>query len=102
MSDGQYDNEKRGVLFRNNPAAGGTMHPQAPAYKGQATVEGVEYWLSSWLETSKSGQKYMSLKFEKKEPRPDSVYSQNAQANIAVAQVSPKQAAPAAEDDFPF
>jgi len=43
----------------------------------------------------------MSLKLEKKEPRPGSVYSQDAQANIAVAQISPKQPAPA-EDDFPF
>ena len=98
-----YDNTNTGILTPNDKGE----NLKRPDLKGSINIDGVEYWASCWIQIGRegsklAGQKYMSLKFEKKEPRPDSVYSQNAQANIAVAQMSPKQAAPAAEDDFPF
>jgi len=97
-----YDNTNTGILTVNDKGD----NPARPDRKGSINVEGVEYWVSGWIKdgregTKLEGQKYMSLKLEKKEPRPGSVYSQDAQANIAVAQISPKQPAPA-EDDFPF
>ena len=55
MSD--YDNEKKGVLFKNEKKQKETD----PLYTGSITIEGVEYWLSSWVNTSKNGKSYMSL-----------------------------------------
>ena len=68
----EYSNEKRGVLFRNDKKD----NKNAPDYKGQAEVEGVEYWLSAWIKTPKSGgDKFMSISFQPKEQqnhdRPD-------------------------------
>ena len=58
------DNELKGVLFKNDRKET-TSHPD---YKGTATINGVEYWLSSWINTSKSdGKKYMALSFQPKE-----------------------------------
>ena len=63
----QYDNEMRGVLFRNDKKEKDT-HPD---YKGNATVSGVEFWLSAWVKTKKDGSgKYMSLSFQKKDVQP--------------------------------
>jgi uncharacterized protein (DUF736 family) len=41
-------------------------------------VEGTDYWVSSWINTSKSGQKYMSLKLKAKEPRADAAPATSA------------------------
>ena len=60
-----YDNNQRGVLFRNNDKR---PDKKDPDYRGNATVEGVEYWLDAWLNTNKTdGSKYMALKFKAKE-----------------------------------
>lgn len=58
-----YDNELKGVLFKNNKKE----KEQHPDYKGQATIEGKEYWVSSWINTNKEGNKYMALNFQLKE-----------------------------------
>jgi len=52
-----YDNSNSGVLFKNDDKSS-EKHPD---YKGSLNVNGVDYWLSSWLKTSKAGAKYMSL-----------------------------------------
>jgi hypothetical protein len=51
-----------GVLFAN---AGRTKDTQ-PNAKGSALIDGVEYWVSAWTNTSSKGVKYQSLKFERK------------------------------------
>jgi len=58
-----YDNELRGVLFANKDRKT-EKHPNA---KGEATIDGVEYWVAAWTQTSKNGAKYQSLKFERKD-----------------------------------
>jgi uncharacterized protein (DUF736 family) len=59
-----YDNEKRGVLFRNEKKS--EKHPD---YSGSATIEGVEYFMDAWLKESESGRKFMSFSFKAKQKR---------------------------------
>jgi len=61
MSD--YDNTNSGALFKNDKDG----NEKSPDYKGSINVNGVEFWLSSWLKVSKKGQKYMSLSVQPKE-----------------------------------
>lgn len=57
MTDQQYDDELRGVLFKNDRKA----TERDPDYKGEAQVRGEKFWLSAWIRESKSGRKYMAL-----------------------------------------
>lgn len=52
-----------GSLFKNDKKES-ENHPD---YKGNALIDGIEYWVSSWVNTSKDGKKYMSLKFNAKD-----------------------------------
>lgn len=61
MSD--YDNNLRGALFKNDRKES----DNSPDYKGSCEVDGVEYWISSWLKKDKNGKTYMSLSFTAKE-----------------------------------
>jgi len=64
----QYDNSNSGVLFKNinKDKPGGNR--KWPDYKGQAEVNGVQYWISSYInESKKDGSKFMSLKFTRKD-----------------------------------
>jgi hypothetical protein len=67
-----YDNSNSGVLFKNDRKEKST-HPD---YKGTASIDGQEYWLSAWIKTAgpqarNPGQKFLSLAFDVKEtPRP--------------------------------
>jgi hypothetical protein len=56
------DNTNRGVLFRNNDKA----DPKHADYKGNANVNGTEFWLDAWINESKDGVKYMKLSFKPK------------------------------------
>lgn len=38
-----------------------------PNAKGSALIDGVAYWVSAWTNEAKDGQKYQSLKFERKD-----------------------------------
>jgi hypothetical protein len=55
-----YDNEKRGVLFKNNRKE----KDSHPDYNGTITIEGVEYYLSAWVKEGKNG-KFFSLSIGK-------------------------------------
>lgn len=74
----EYDNTNSGGLWRNEKKA----TDKHPDYTGQINVDGVEYWLSAWLKTSKKGAKFMSLavkpKEEQAEPRPAASYGREA------------------------
>ena len=61
MSD--FDNTNRGVLFKNDKRET-ENHPHA---KGSINIEGKEYWLSAWTQTSKAGDRYQSLSAQPKE-----------------------------------
>ena len=66
-----------GSLFKNDRREKET-HPQA---KGSALIDGVEYWVSAWTNETKGGEKYQSLKFnrkdEQKAPRPKTLATPN-------------------------
>lgn len=85
-----YDNNLRGVLFKNNKRIKDTQ----PNMTGSCEIDGVEYWVSAWTKESQSGNKFMSLSFTAKESM------ENGNASGAS-----KQSAPVVEefeDDIPF
>lgn len=57
----KYDNS--GALFKNDKEGG---NPNWPDYKGQISINGVEYWLSAWIKDGKNG-KFMSLSVQPKQ-----------------------------------
>jgi len=62
----QYDNRGRGVLFKNEDKA----EPKQPDYRGNITLlDGTECWLDAWINESKQGRKFMSLKYKPKMAR---------------------------------
>ena len=77
--------DNNGALFKNNRKE----TDKHPDYTGNATIDGIEYWVSAWIKepSGKSGGKWMSLAFK---PKVDS--------RKPVA--PPKQ--PSIDDDIPF
>lgn len=55
--------ELSGALFTNDKKEKDSQ----PDMKGNAKVDGVEYWVAGWWETSKSGLEYLSIKLTEKE-----------------------------------
>ena len=64
----QYDNNFKGALFKNEKKE----NDNHPDFKGTCQVAGVDFWLSAWAKTAKSGQKYISLSFQEKEKEAES------------------------------
>lgn len=58
----QYDQTNSGALFKNDRKE----KPTHPDYKGSINVDGVDYWVSSWLKQGQKGT-FMSLALTKKE-----------------------------------
>lgn len=52
----KYDNEMRGALFPNEKQSA-----KSPDMTGRVQIEGKEYRLAGWQQTSRKGQKYLSL-----------------------------------------
>ena len=63
---GNYDNTNRGVLFKNDRKTS-DKHPD---YKGNANLDGRDYWVSAWIKTGAKG-KFMSLSYEAKDAVPE-------------------------------
>lgn len=88
----QYDNTNKASLWKNDRKT----EDKHPDYKGSVNVEGVEYWMSGWINTAgpnskRAGEKYISLRLEMKEGQ---------QAKPAP---QPQQAQPdPLDDDIPF
>jgi uncharacterized protein (DUF736 family) len=62
-----YDNNLRGVLFKNDDKRDGRKDPD---YRGNCEIGGQQYWLSAWIrESQKDGRKFMSLSFQPKQAR---------------------------------
>ncbi|MGL4517035.1 MAG: hypothetical protein ACRCUH_10150 [Shewanella sp.] len=81
----QYDSNLTGVLFKNDKEG----NEKRPDYKGSAEIEGVHYWVSSWIRDGAKG-KFMSMKYERKEQQP------------AQAAAPAPASAPAYDKDVPF
>lgn len=58
-----YDNNMRGALFRVKDKES-DKHPD---YNGQCEIDGIEYWVSGWINESDKVGKYLSLSFNEKE-----------------------------------
>lgn len=63
-----YDNTNRGVLFSNSDRK--RDGKRDPDYTGKIDVGGTEYFLDAWINASKDGKKYMSLKVKHKGASP--------------------------------
>ena len=83
-----YDNTNSGALFKNDDKS----NERHPDYKGSLNVNGVDFWISSWLKTSKAGAKYMSL----------SVTPKNANNTRAPVQSKSAPADEEFDDSLPF
>lgn len=60
----EYDNTNSGALFRNDRK----QNENQPDHTGSINVEGVDYWLSAWIKTSKDGKKkFFSLAVKPKD-----------------------------------
>lgn len=66
VSEKQYDNSNKGVLFRNDRKE----RDNHPDYQGSINIDGRDYWLSAWIKTDKTGKKYMSLAPKAKDAEP--------------------------------
>ena len=58
----QHDSTNRGALFKNQKKNG----ERDPDYTGTINVAGREMWINGWINTSKNGDKYMSLSVKPK------------------------------------
>lgn len=58
-----YDNNMTGVLFKNERK----RSDKDPGYTGSAEIDGVEFWLSAWLNESDKRGKYFKIKFKPKD-----------------------------------
>lgn len=83
--------DNSGVLFKNSEQTKETD----PDYKGNATVNGIDYFFNAWINTSKAGKKYMKTSFSAKEQ----VHNNGVQqVQAAVSGMSIEEM----EDDIPF
>ena len=89
----QYNDDNRGAAFPRQ-----SDNPKAPKWSGPVKIEGRDYEISIWEQTSKSGKDFLSLKFGPPWQPKEKGGNYNA----------PKPAAPrvtdepATDDDIPF
>ena len=80
--------EKRdltGTLFKNDKM----MSDSSPQYTGTVTIDGVDYWQSAWVKEGKSGVKFFSQSFKRKDAPPQN-------------QTEQKRRPAPIDDDIPF
>jgi uncharacterized protein (DUF736 family) len=68
-----YDNTNKGVLFPNQYKEDGDTKPD---YLGNINVNGGEWSLAAWANTSKNGKDYLSIRVS--EPREKNETKQNS------------------------
>lgn len=87
----QYNDDNRGAAFPRQ-----SDNPKAPKWSGPVKIEGKDYEISIWEQTSKSGQEYLSLKFGPPwQPKEKGNYN-------APKLAAPKTTDEADSDDIPF
>jgi hypothetical protein len=57
-----FDDTNRGALFREQKEKETDRD-----YCGTINIDGIEYWLSGWVKTSKKGAKYLSISAKQKD-----------------------------------
>jgi hypothetical protein len=93
MAEKKWDNTNSGALFN---ARDKKQKDTWPDYSGQINVEGKDYWLSAWIKTSRTGDKFFSLAVRPKK----AVVAQRTEGN-GVADLSDDDAN-ALNDSIPF
>lgn len=78
-----YKRENSGALLKNTRKE----TDKHPDYTGSATIAGVEYWISAWVNESKDGKKYFAMNFNPKDAKGEAA--------------QPKPQTPK-DDDLPF
>ena len=68
----EYDNNNTGALFKNETA---TPENKQPFFTGKCEVNGKAMQVAGWMQESKSGKKFLSLKVQ--EPQPQEVKATN-------------------------
>lgn len=53
------DKDNSGILFLNKKT-----NDTQPDYTGDATIEGKKYKVSAWINTARSGNKYIALRYK--------------------------------------
>jgi len=61
MADKKFDNS--GVIFRNEDKSKDTDRD----YRGSATIDGREFWVSGWVREAKNGSKFLKFSFKPKD-----------------------------------
>jgi len=68
MPEKKYEQkDNTGALFNNSDKK---QKESEPDYKGSAVVDGVDMWVNGWINTAKSGLKYLKLSFAAKKDQP--------------------------------
>jgi hypothetical protein len=106
MSQQEYDNTDRGVLFKNDRKE----TDNHPDYTGQINVGGCEFWLSAWIKDGRKG-KFMSLSVKPKEdaarrtstpPAPPRQRPKDERYRAGAPAPAPSHGFDDMDDDIPF
>lgn len=81
-----------GAIFKNDRKS----KDSDPFMRGDALIDGVEYWVSAWKNVAKTGATYISLKYTKKEQQHQQGMTQARQA------AAPAPETEGFDDEIPF
>lgn len=88
----EYDNNLRGVLFRNDKEGVETR----PDYTGHCEINRVQFWMDAWIKVAKKdGKKFMSVAFKPKLASE----AKGGEKNPPAQKADPK---PDFDDEIPF
>lgn len=88
--------DNSGSLFKNDKREKDT-HAHA---RGSAMIDGVEYYVDAWTNTTSKGDKYQSLKFKRKEQAAPGARDQQHRQNLGGGGFQPSREE--LDDDLPF
>ena len=91
----KYDDS--GILFKNDRKEKDT-HPD---YQGSATIDGIEYWMSSWVKKSDKGS-FMTFSFKPKQQQQPIPQHQPMRQQQPRQQQPRQQQEEEFDDDTPF
>lgn len=86
-----------GSLFKNDNRTQDT-HAHA---RGSAIIDGIEYYIDAWTNIDKSGNRYQSLKFKPKQPKPTAT-KQEQRTSYDRDDPRTQSTAESIDDDLPF